>query len=321
MCVLKYVVVSNGNIKNVQIVSQLSQFTPGSGTLLTIGVFDGVHLGHQHLIERLTQQAAASNLLSGVVTFNRHPRVVLSPHVKLARLTTLEERISLLKALGIGIVVPLTFTKELAALSAREFVTVLKQHLQMQGLVVGPNFAVGSGREGDVAFLKTLGNELGFTLDVVEPLTKDGSLVSSTAVREALSRGDMKKTGELLGRYFRLSGTVGSGKERGHVLGFPTANIILDPDHALPIDGVYATVSHIGGKTFKSVTNIGMRPTFGEGERTVEVFLIDFSGDIYGQELAIEIVERLRGELKFDGPEQLAAQITKDVERAMTILG
>ncbi|MEE8471092.1 MAG: riboflavin biosynthesis protein RibF, partial [Dehalococcoidia bacterium] len=274
----------------MQIVSQLSSFAPDSETLLTIGVFDGVHLGHQHLIKRLTQQAAASNLLSGVVTFDRHPRAVLSPQRKWARLTTLEERTRLLRALGVGFVVPLTFTSELAALSAREFVTLLKRHLRMRGLVIGHNFALGRDREGDAAFLQSVSSELDFTLEVVEPLTKGGSLVSSTAVRNALSEGDMRITCELLGRHLRLSGSVVGGEERGHVLGFPTANIGLDSDHALPLDGVYATLSHIGDRVFKSVTNIGIRPTFGDGERTVEVFLIDFSGDIYGKELAIELV-------------------------------
>jgi len=304
----------------VQLVSELSAFTPERETLLTIGVFDGVHLGHRHLIRKLTQRAAEGNLPSGVVTFNSNPKAVLSPRTKLARLATLEERASLLKSLGVDLVIPLTFTTEVAALSAREFVLYLKKYLKMRGLVIGPNFALGRGREGNAAALQSLGQELGFTVEVVKPLMVEGSLVSSTAVREALARGDMKTTTKLLGRYFSLSGPVAAGVERGHILGFPTANIQFDAGQAMPEDGVYATLGHVGDKVYQSVTNIGVKPTFGKGERTVEVHLLDFSGDLYGQKLTIELVERLRLEMKFAGPEELAAQIKNDVERAKTIL-
>lgn len=305
----------------VQLVSELSAFTPERETLLTIGVFDGVHLGHRHLIGKLTQRADEGNFLSGVVTFNSNPKAVLSPRTKLARLTTLEERATLLKSLGVDLVVPLTFTTEVAALSAREFVLYLKRYLKMRGLVIGPNFALGRGREGNTAALESLGQELGFTVEVVKPLVGEGSLVSSTAVREALARGDMKTTTKLLGRYFSLSGPVVGGAERGHhILGFPTANIQLDPEQALPEDGVYATLARVGDKVHQSVTNIGVKPTFGKGERTVEVHILGFTGDLYGQKIAIELVERLRAEMKFAVPEELSAQIKKDVEQAKTIL-
>ena len=304
----------------VQLVSELSTFTPEREILLAIGVFDGVHLGHRHLIRKLTQRAAEGNFLSGVVTFNSNPKAVLSPRTKLARLTTLEERATLLKSLGVDLVVPLTFTTEVAALSAREFVLYLKRYLKVRGLVIGPNFALGRGREGNAATLQSLGQELGFTVEVVKPLMVESSLVSSTAVREALARGDMKTTTRLLGRYFSLSGPVASGVERGHILGFPTANIQLEPEQALPEDGVYATLAHVGEKVYQSVTNIGVKPTFGKGERTVEVHILGFTGDLYGQKLTIELVERLRAEVKFAGPEELAAQIKKDVEQARSIL-
>lgn len=304
----------------MQIVSELSSVKPKCGTLLTIGVFDGVHLGHKHLIGRLTQQAATDNLLSGVVTFSCHPKAVLSPRTRLVRLTTLEERITLLRDIGADFVVPLTFGTELAALSAREFVILLQRHLHMQGLVIGPDFALGRGREGDVAWLQALGQELGFTVGVVEPIVLEGSLVSSTSIRKALTQGDMDMTSKLLGRHFRLSGQVMGGTERGHVLGFPTANIGVDSEQALPSDGVYATLGYLGDKVYKSVTNIGTRPTFGEGERTVEVFLIDFDGDIYSQNLTVELIEHLRGETKFADAKELSAQIARDVEQARAIL-
>jgi len=305
----------------VHVIEELASYRPERETLLTVGVFDGVHLGHQHLINRLIQQASSRKLLSGVVTFNSHPEVVLSSRDRLPRLTTVGERTTLLKGLGVELVVPLTFSIELAALSALEFVGLLREHLKMRGLVIGPDFALGRGREGDAARLQTLGQELGFTVEVVEPLLLEGTQVSSTAIREALSRGDMKTASRLLGHHFILSGSVVGGKERGHNLGYPTANIEVDADHALPADGVYATLGHIGDAVYKSVTNIGTRPTFGEGERTIEVFLFDFSGDIYGQQLSLELVERLRGEIKFAGPDELTAQIEKDVEQAKAVLG
>jgi len=304
----------------VQLVSDLSKLTPERETLLTIGVFDGVHLGHRHLIRKLTQRAAEGNFLSGVVTFNSNPKAVLSPRTKLARLTTLEERASLLKSLGVDLVVPITFTTDVAALSAREFVLYLKKYLKLRGLVIGPNFALGRGREGNAATLQSLGQELGFTVEVVKPLMTENTLVSSTAVREALARGDMKTTTKLLGRYFSLTGPVAGGAERGHILGFPTANIQVEPEQALPEDGVYATLAHVGDKVYQSVTNIGVKPTFGKGERTVEVYILDFTGDLYGRKLTIELVERLRAEVKFAGPEELAAQIKRDVEQAKTVL-
>ena len=305
----------------MQLISELSNFSPERETLLTIGVFDGVHLGHRHLITKLTQRAAASNLLSVVVTFNSNPKAVLSHRAKLARLTTLEEKASLVRSLGVDLVVPLTFTTELAALSAREFVLYLKKYLRMRGLVIGPNFALGRGREGNAAVLQSLGKELDFTVEVVEPLKLEGSLVSSTVVIEALARGDMKATTKLLGRYFSLSGPVVGGAERGHhILGFPTANIEVEPEQALPEDGVYATLGHVGDKVYQSVTNIGVKPTFGKGERTIEAHILDFTGELYGQKLTIELVGRLRAEAKFAGPEELAVQIKHDVERAKMVL-
>ncbi|HUV52412.1 MAG TPA: bifunctional riboflavin kinase/FAD synthetase [Dehalococcoidia bacterium] len=304
----------------MQIVSELSSIKPKRDTLLAVGVFDGVHLGHKHLLGKLTQQAARDGLLSGVVTFSSNPKAVLSHRAKLARLTTVEERVSLLKSLGVDLVVPITFTTEVAAISARDFVTYLKQYLRMKGLVIGPNFALGHGREGNAEVLKLLGEELDFTVDVVKPLMIESSLVSSTVVRQALSHGDMKLANELLGRYFKLSGAVVDGVERGRVLGFPTANINVDSEQALPHDGVYATLAYIGDEVYQSVTNIGKRPTFGGGERSVEVYLLDFDRDIYGENLTIELVEHLRPEMKFASPEELAEQIGKDVEHARALL-
>jgi len=305
---------------NVPIVSELSSYTPQKETLITIGVFDGVHLGHEHLIGELTQLASSRNLLSGIITFNRHPRVVLAHQARLARLTTLDEKYILLKKLGVDFVIPLTFNEKVASLSAREFISLLQEHLRMSGLVIGPNFALGRKREGDTETLKLLGGETGFTVRVVEPLIIKDLMPSSTAIRQALVEGNMAMVNKLLGRHFSLNGVVVSGVERGQTMGFRTANLKVDGDHALPADGVYVTRARIGDNVYQSVTNIGLRPTFDENERSIETHILDFSADIYGQEIALEIVERLREEMKFSRPEELISQIGIDVRKAREIL-
>jgi riboflavin kinase/FMN adenylyltransferase len=190
----------------------------------------------------------------------------------------------------------------------------------MQGLVIGPDFALGRGREGNAANLVALGKEMAFTVDVVPPTVIDGEVASSTAVRAALAEGDMQRVSELLGRHFGVEGRVTTGSERGRILGFPTANLAFQPHRALPPDGVYISRAYVDAEPHQSVTNIGQRPTFDAGERTVEVYLLDFEGDLYGRELRIELLERLRAEMRFASAEELKAQIAKDVEQARTAL-
>jgi riboflavin kinase / FMN adenylyltransferase len=304
----------------MQIEAELAGFTPRQETVLTIGVLDGVHLGHQELIVYLRRQALARDYLPGVVTFRNHPLDVLSPHTHLPRLTSLEERIRLLQHLGIELVIPLTFTPDLARVSARDFVALLQKYLKMRGLVIGPDFALGRSREGDVSALHSLGKECGFWVDVIPPKVINGEVVSSTSIRQALAKGDMSKVKRLLGRPYALTGQVGHGAGRGRQLGFPTANLEINSRQALPADGIYATRAYVAGHSYPSVTNIGTRPTFGEGERTVEVYLLDFEGTLYSQELRVELIERLRGEKRFSNPEELKAQISHDVEQARSIL-
>jgi riboflavin kinase/FMN adenylyltransferase len=304
----------------MQIEAELAGFTPRQETVLTIGVLDGVHLGHQELIGYLRRQALLRDYLPGVVTFRNHPLDVLSPHTHLPRLTSLEERTRLLQGLGVELIVPLSFTPELAQLSARDFVALLQKHLKMRGLVIGPDFALGRGREGDISALHSLGKERGFWVDVIPPKVINGEVVSSTSIRQALAKGDTAKVKRLLGRTHALIGQVGHGAERGRQLGFPTANLEINSSQALPRDGVYATRANVAGHSYPSVTNIGTRPTFGEGERTVEVYLLDFEGTLYSQELRVELIERLRAEKRFSHPEDLKAQISRDVERARSIL-
>ncbi len=301
---------------------ELAGLSPKKETLLTIGVFDGVHLGHKYLLRRLTQQAGEQNLISGAITFKQHPQKLLSPQTKLPFLTSLEQRIRLIKNEGIEAVISLPFTPEIAQTSAHKFVGLLKKHLRMHGLVLGPDFALGRNREGNIDAIRALGQSMNFNVAVVPQATINGEVISSTAIRNALARGDMKKVHGMFGHYFSLRGRVITGSGRGIKLGFPTANLGIDPQQALPADGIYVTRVYIddGDQAHQSVTNIGKRPTFGESERTVEVYILNYHGDLYRQELKIDIIEQLRAEKKFLTTEELKRQIAKDIKRARAIL-
>jgi riboflavin kinase/FMN adenylyltransferase len=304
----------------VLVEEELASFTPERDTLITVGVFDGVHLGHKHLISELLRQAQERGLLSGVVTFRQHPEDLLSAAKKLPFLTDIKTRIRLLQNEGVDVIVPLSFTRELARLDARRFVTLLQEHLRMRGMVIGADFALGKGREGDTAALRRLGREMDFSVTVVPPLEMNGEVVSSTTIRKAMAAGEMKKVRDLTGRYFSLHGKVVAGAGRGEGLGFPTANLDVNSGQALPPDGVYAGLAHIDGKAYQTMTNIGKDPTFGGTERTVEAYLIDYSGDLYGHELRVDFVARLRDEKKFSSAAELKKQVAEDVRRGKAIL-
>ena len=299
---------------------ELAEFSSPGETALTIGVFDGVHLGHKHLIAELLKQARREGLLSGVVTFRQHPEELLSSGRTLPFLTDIKTRINLLRGEGVDIIAPLSFTRELAALAARDFISLLQKYLKMRRLVIGPDFALGKGRQGDAAALHRLGKEMGFDVSVVPPLKIKGEVVSSTAIRQALADGDMKKYQVLSGHPFSLRGRVVTGAGRGAGLGFPTANLDVSAGQALPADGVYASLAHINGQTYRSMTNIGKDPTFGTNERTIESYLVEYHGDLYGTELLVDIVARLRDEKKFANAEELKKQMAEDVQLGEKIL-
>jgi riboflavin kinase/FMN adenylyltransferase len=304
----------------VLVEDELARFSPQQDTVLTIGVFDGVHLGHKHLISRLREEAVRQKMLSGVVTFRHDPEKLLSHHNKLPFLTEIEERVGLLKNEGVDYVVPLSFTPELAQLSAGHFIELLQKHLRMRGLVIGPDFALGKDREGNIDYLGKLGRERNFTVTVVPPLMVNGKTVSSTSIRKAIAEGDMNKYTELTGRPFSLHGKVVTGAGRGESLGFPTANLDVSSRHAVPQDGVYASMTHINGNVYQSLTNIGSNPTFGKNERTIESYLLNYSGDLYGRDISIDFIAKLRDEKKFGKAEDLKKQVAEDIRRGMEIL-
>jgi len=304
----------------MQIEQELTLAKPKQQTLLTIGVFDGVHLGHQRLLTRLRDEAGKNNLVSGVITFKSHPQIVLSHAGDLRWLIDMDTRVDMIRNLGIDIVVPLTFTPELAQITAREFLRLLKDKLKMRGMVVGPDFALGRDREGDLERLRLLGKEMDFGVEVMPPVLMSGEVISSSAIRQALAKGELEKVEKMLGRPFILSGPVVYGDKRGRALGFPTTNLDIKPDQALPGDGVYVTLAHVGGEYLPSVTNIGLRPTFDGKGRLVETHILDYEGDLYGRKLDIEFLSKLRDEKRFGNVDALLAQMGEDVKQARIVL-
>ncbi len=294
---------------------ELARHAPGRPAAVTVGVFDGVHLGHRHLIETLLARAAERSLAACVVTLHPDPVQVLRPDVRVAYVSSLEERVELLGATGVDAVAPLTFTSEVAELSATDFLRMLHETLDMHFMLMGPDHAFGRGREGTPARVTEIGEELGFDVEVLPlPLEGTSGAVSATAVRRALAEGEMELAGRLLGRPYAVRGPVVKGHERGRTIGFPTANIAVTPDRALPAYGVYVTRARLGDRVFASATNVGINPTFDDKRPSVETYILDFEGDLYGRELRIEVLHRLRGEVKFDGIPALTAAIAADVQ-------
>jgi len=289
--------------------------------VLTLGNFDGVHLGHQAIIRRATDEARALGGQPVVLTFEPHPIAVLAPDRAPPLLQSLHDRLAMLRELGVEVTVLQRFTREFAALTPEEFVRgFLLRHLEIVQVVVGYSVNFGRDRAGSAATLEALGAEDGFAVDVVGPVTAAGEQVSSSVLRRVLGAGDMRRARELLGRWYGLRGRVVVGDRRGRTLGFPTANLHLGRRLLLPPDGVYAVWVPLDGRRRPGVLNIGERPTFGGARRTVEVHLLDFSGDLYGRWLRVEFVERLRGEKRFAGVDGLRSAIAADIARARDVL-
>lgn len=289
---------------------------------LTIGVFDGVHRGHRTLIGQMVAAARAAQVPAVVLTFDPHPAAVLSHQVNLPCLTTPEERASLLARLGVDMVITQPFDRAFASQSAEAFMRRLSQSLGLRRLFIGYDFALGRGREGNAERLIELGTALGYEVEVVEPLRRQGEVISATAIRSHLQAGRVEVAAELLGYRYTIQGKVAHGEGRGRLLQFPTANLAPPECKLLPANGVYACWSNVHGRRYLSVVNIGLRPTFDAqtARPQVESHLLDFGGDLYDQALSIEFVARLREEMKFPSAEALVAQIRRDVDRARELL-
>lgn len=293
--------------------------------VVSVGVFDGLHAGHRAILDRALDAARGARTRCVVLSFDPHPDVVLSKSFQaVLPLTPLPEKRERLAALGVDELVVLPFTRELAALDPLAFVhRHLVEPFALTRLVVGEGFALGKGRSGNVARLVEIGREEGFSVEAVPLLRLDDAPVSSTRIRERLSEGDVAAAAHLLGRAYDLSGLVVRGEAVGRTLGYPTANIRLHEEKFLPADGVYATwVTIEGGEDrLPGAMSIGLRPTFGGRTRTLEVHLLDWEGDLVGRNLTIEMVDWLRPELEFDGPQPLIEAMDRDVAETRRRLG
>ncbi len=286
---------------------------------LTIGAFDGVHRGHQALIGGMVAAAREAALVPLVVTFDPLPKQFFRRGDPLL-LTDLEERLERIAALGVAGTIVLRFDASLAAMPAERFVARLVRDLRMRLLWTGPDFAVGRGREGDLAFLQAAGERYGFTLHVAPPFRWRGLVVRSTAIRQALRRAELTLANDLLGRPYRLSGKVVHGLKRGRTLGFPTANLAPPVERLIPANGLYLCRTRVGERVYAALTNIGTRPTFDHETVTVEAHLLDFDGDLYGRTLTLDFLHYLRPERRFPSAEALIAQIHADVAEARRLM-
>ena len=291
---------------------------------IAIGVFDGVHSGHAEVLRQAASRAAQLGGLRRVaLTFDRHPRSVVNPAEAPVLLTSVEERIQLLEALGIELVGVLPFDAVRDRAPDSFISDILVRTLGARLVTVGSDFRFGRGRAGDVASLRSAGADYGFEVDAVELVSADGSPVSSTTIRSLILDGDVRGAADLLGRRFQLAGIVVRGDQRGRTIGFPTANVLPDPAYAVPRRGVYAATVWIDDPEMghrDAVVNIGVRPTFGGDHEVVEAHLLDYDGDLYGRKIGIEMVERIRDEQTFDGIDALVAQIRRDEQVARSVL-
>ncbi|MCC6628138.1 MAG: bifunctional riboflavin kinase/FAD synthetase [Chloroflexi bacterium] len=298
----------------MEIVRRLTDLEPGAPIVATIGNFDGVHRGHQHLIALAQQRAAARGARAAVITFDPHPLLVLRPDQPFTQLVCFSDKVKLLGRLGVDLLVVVTFTPHVASQTAEEFMATLRRRLNLVLLVEGDDFALGRGRAGTMPVLAEIGTRLGYQVEPIPRITDDGEEISSAAIRRHLAAGEVDQAGLLLGRASVASGPVVEGARRGRTIGFPTANLAVPEGLALPANGVYAAVATSPelSQPERAMVNIGTRPTFDHGARTVEAHLLDYDGDLYGMLLTLHFVSWLRTEQRFDGVAGLVAQLERD---------
>ncbi len=297
----------------MRIVRSIDNYEADADLLLTIGVFDGVHIGHRAVLSQLVGLRRGSTI-AGALTFEHHPQEFLQPGQAPKSLTTLDEKINLLAGCDLDVLFLLPFDERIASIPAQTFLTdILYDRLRTRALTVGPEWRFGKGREGDVELAKRVLTEKGCAFDAAPLLERDGEKVSSSRIRSLISERRFDQADALLGSPYRVRGLVTTGDGRGHELGFPTANLHHAADKLIPPSGVYATVAELGGKQHASVTSIGDKPTFGGSELTVETYIVDFSGSIYGDQLSLSRWRFLREQQRFAGTADLVAQMHRDV--------
>ncbi len=289
---------------------------------LTIGIFDGVHRGHQQVLGQLISGARQSSRPSAVLTFDPHPATVLGGKAAFKTLNTPEERAEILASFGIDILINQTFDRVLANQTAEDFMRRVHDHLGLRHLVIGYDTALGRDRQGNAARLTEIGRTLGYTVESVPPLADDKGIISSTRIRAAVAAGEVTRAAADLGRYFFVTGPVVHGDGRGHILNIPTANVQIPAHKLIPANGIYACWAWMEGKRFPAAVNVGVRPTFTPDlpSPAVEAYILDFNRSIYGLRVKVEFVQFLRPEEKYSSVEKLLDQIRKDVENTRIVL-
>jgi riboflavin kinase/FMN adenylyltransferase len=288
---------------------------------LTIGVFDGIHCGHREIIRKLTSDARANHAPAVLLTFEPHPASVLSGQ-EIKCLTTPDERAHLLGSLGVDVVITQPFTRDLAASTAMEYMSRIKQAIGLKHLLIGYDFALGKGREGTATRLMEIGRMLGYGVEVIQAVSDESGVISSTEIRKLVGTGNVSEAARLLGYPYTLGGEVIRGAGRGRTINFPTANIDYPKQKVTPSNGIYACWAYLGDEKFMAATNIGFNPTFTPERQTtsLEAYLLDFDRDIYGQQVKLEFVSRIRNELKFNSVEALIWKIQEDVNKTRELL-
>jgi riboflavin kinase/FMN adenylyltransferase len=304
----------------MEVLQGVTSFGPDGGSAVTVGFFDGVHVGHQAVIRQAVKASRERDLRSVALTFDRHPREVLTPDAVPQLLTTLRRKAELIESLGVDVLAVMEFDEGVSRWAPERFVDqALVAGLGIRHAVVGANFSFGHRAAGTSEVLEELGRARGFSVETVPLTILDGRPVSSTSIRRALTDGDLVWPARALGRRYLVEGTVVPGAGRGRGLGFPTANLRTPARILLPGRGVYAGRAYAGGNAWTAAINVGMNPTFGEEPLHVEAFLLDFDGDLQGRVLAVEFWERLRDEVRFESAEALAHQMKEDVARARAL--
>jgi riboflavin kinase / FMN adenylyltransferase len=308
--------------ENLKIYQSIYDFTPGKKTVLTLGTFDGVHKGHQKIISELVETAKNKGCESLILTFFPHPRMVLQEPSEIKLLNTIEEKSELLAQLGVNHLIIHPFDQTFSRLSAEEFVSdILVKQLALEKIIIGYDHRFGRNRTADIHDLMEYGEEFGFEVQQISALEIDSISVSSTKIRTALLEGDVEKANEYLGYPYFLSGKVIKGKSIGRTIGFPTANLYIEESYKLiPINGVYVVQTKINNHKYFGMMNIGFNPTFEGATQSIEIHLLDFEGDLYHQHLKIELLKRIRDEVKFDSMEALQQQLFSDKNQTLQFL-
>ncbi|MGI6752335.1 MAG: bifunctional riboflavin kinase/FAD synthetase [Anaerovoracaceae bacterium] len=297
----------------MKIFKTLEELKNTENVAVAVGNFDGVHLGHQELIRRTVTRAKEVGLVPAVFTFTNHPKNVMAGEQRVKNILYWEDKVSILQDLGVEYMISLDFTLDFSRIEPEDFVEeILVNKLKTKEIFCGFNYHFGYKGKGDLQLLKEMSRDLDFVVNPMEPFKINGELVSSTLIREIIASGDMEKCRHFLGRNYSTSGTVIVGNKLGRSLGYPTSNLAIDESMVTPPDGVYVTLASYGGTSCPSITNLGRKPTVGNHERSIETHIFNFNKELYGKQIRIEFLKRLRGEKKFESVEELSDQIRKD---------